>query len=187
MKKLFIPLFFATAVLFTACDSNTNSDADNINDSIQEQNRETATIDNPDQKFAEKAALGSMMEIEASKIALSQATNPDVKAFAQQIIDDHTKVGNELSSIASTKNMTLPSMLSESHQKDLNDLREKTGVDFDKKYVSMMVDDHKDDVDHFQDAIDKLDDGDLKTFAINTLPTLQKHRMTIEEIHNKIK
>lgn len=187
MKKLLIPVLFATAVLFASCDNSAGTDADNINDSIEEQNRETATIDNPDQKFAEKAALGSMMEVEASKIALSQATHADVKAFAQQIIDDHTKVGQDLNSIASSKNMVLPTMLSESQQKDLNDLREKTGADFDKEYVSMMVDDHKDDVDNFQDAIDNLDDGDLKTFAINTLPTLQKHRMTIEDIHNKIK
>ena len=187
MKKLFIPLLFATTVLFTACDSNTNSDADNINDSIKKENRETATVDNPDQKFAEKAALGSMMEVEAGKIALSQATRPDVKAFAQKMIDDHTKAGQELNRVASAKNMMLPTMLSESQQKDLNDLREKKGDDFDKAYVSMMVDDHKDDVDDFQDAVDKLDDGDLKTFAINTLPTLQKHKMAIEEIHNKIK
>lgn len=187
MKKLFFPLLFATTVLFTACDSNTNSDADNINDSIKEENRETATIDNPDQKFAEKAALGSMMEVEAGKIAVEKATNADVKAFAQQMIDDHSKVGDQLKGIAATKNMTLPTMLSESQQKDLNDLREQTGADFDKKYVSMMVDDHKDDVDDFQDAADKLDDGDLKTFAINTLPTLQKHKMAIEEIHNKMK
>ena len=187
MKKLFFPLLFATTVLFTACDNNTTTDADNINDSIKEENRETATIDNRDQKFAEKAALGSMMEVEASKVALSQATNADVKAFAQQMIDDHTKAGQELNSIASSKNMTLPTMLNESQQKDLNDLREKTGADFDKKYVSMMVDDHKDDVDNFQDAVDNLDDGDLKTFAINTLPTLQKHKTKIEEINDRIK
>ena len=63
----------------------------------------------------------------------------------------------------------------------------KTEDDFDKKNVSMMVEDHKDDVEDFQDAADKLDDGDIKTFAINTLPTLQKHKMAIEEIHNKMK
>ena len=187
MKKLLIPMLFATAVLFTACDNNAGTDADNINDSISDRNEEVATIDNSAQEFAEEAAMGSMMEIEASKIALSQATNADVKAFAQQIIDDHTKVSQELKRIASTKNMILPTMLSDAHQKDLNDLREKTGNDFDKKYVSMMVNDHKDDVDDFRDASDKLDDADLKTFAINTLPTLQKHLDTIQQIEEKIK
>ena len=187
MKKLFIPVLFATAVLFTSCDNSAGSDADNINDSISERNEETATIDNSAQEFAEEAALGNMMEIEASKIALSQASHPDVKAFAQQIIDDHTKVAEDLNRIASTKNMMLPTMLSESQQKDLNDLREKTGNDFDKKYVSRMVNDHKDDVDDFRDAADNLNDADLKTFAVNTLPILQKHLASIQEIENKLK
>ncbi len=187
MKKLLIPVLFATAVLFASCDNSAGTDADNINDSISEQNEETATIDNSAQDFAEKAAMGNMMEIEASKIALSQASHADVKTFAQTVIDDHSKVAEDLNRIASTKNMMLPTMLSEGQQKDLNDLREKTGNDFDKMYVSMMVDDHKDDVDAFQNAVDNLDDADLKTFAINTLPTLQKHRATIEDIHNKIK
>src|SRR5690606_10689209 len=128
-----------------------------------------------------------MMEVEAGKIALSQATSADVKAFAQEMVDDHTKLGQDLNQIASTKNMILPTILSESQQKDLNDLREKTGVDFDKEYVKMMVDDHKEDVDDFKDASEKLDDSDLKTFAINALPILQKHLMNIEEIHNKMK
>lgn len=187
MKKLFIPLIFATAVLFTSCDNSANSDADNINDSLSEQNEQTATVDNTAQDFAEKAALGSMMEVEAGKIAVSNATNADVKTFAQKMIDDHTKIGEDLKRVASTKNMMLPTMLSESQQNDLDDLREKTGNDFDKKYVNMMVSDHKDDVDDFQNAVDNMDDTDMKNFAINTLPTLQKHLASIQEIDNKMK
>lgn len=187
MKKLAIPVLFAATMLFAACDNSANSDADNINDSISDLNKETATVDNTAQNFAEKAAMGGMLEVEAGKIAVEKATDPDVKAFGQRMIDDHSKANDELKSIASIKNMTLPTMLSDSQQKDLNDLREKTGNDFDKHYVNMMVDDHKDDVDDFQNAVDNLDDMDLKNFAINTLPTLQKHLVSIQEIQNRMK
>ena len=187
MKKLAIPVLFAATVLFTACNNSTNSDADHMNDSISKQNKETATVDNTDKNFVEKAALGGMMEVEAGKIAVEKATNPDVKAFGQKMIDDHSKVNETLKTLAGSKNMTLPAMMSESQQKDLNDLREKSGADFDKAYVKMMVNDHKDDVDDFQKAVDKLNDGDLKNFAINTLPTLQKHLASIQEIETKMK
>lgn len=187
MKKLAIPVLFAATLLFSACDNSSSSNADNINDSLSKQNKETAIVDNTDQNFVEKAALGSMMEVEAGKIAVEKASNAEVKAFGQRMIDDHSKVGDELKSIASKKNMTLPTLLTESQQKDLNDLREKTGSDFDKHYVKMMVDDHKDDVGDFQKAVDKLDDMDLKNFAINTLPTLQKHLISIQEIEKKMK
>ncbi len=188
MKKLAIPVLFVATMFFTACDNNSaNKDADNMNDSISEQNKETATVDNTDQDFAEKAALGGMMEVEAGKIAVEKATNAEVKAFGQKMIDDHSKINEALKTLASSKNMILPSMMSESQQKDLNDLREKTPNDFDKAYVKMMVDDHKDDVDEFQKAVDKLHDMDLKNFAINTLPTLQKHLASIQEIESKMK
>ncbi|MEO6681875.1 MAG: DUF4142 domain-containing protein [Ginsengibacter sp.] len=187
MKKLAIPVLFAITILFAACDNSANSDADNINDSITDQNRETASLDNSAQKFAEKAAMGSMMEIEAGKIAAEKATNPDVKALAQKMVDDHSKISDDLKAVAASKNMVLPTMLSESQQKDLNDLREKTGNEFDKAFVNMMVDDHKDDVDAFQDAADKLDDPDIKNFAINTLPILQKHLASVQEIEKRIK
>lgn len=187
MKKLAIPVFFASTMLFMACNNNANTHADTMNDSISHQNEKTATIDNSDQNFAEKAALGGIMEVEAGKIAVEKATNPDVKAFGQKMIDDHSKINETLKSLANTKNMTLPTMMSESQQKDLKDLREKTGSDFDKSYVKMMVDDHKDDVDEFQKEVDKLKDMDLKNFAINTLPTLQTHLASIQQIKDKIK
>ena len=187
MKKLAIPVIFAVTILFTACNNNANSDADEKNDSISEQNKKTATVDNTAQDFAEKAAMGGMMEVEAGKIAVEKATAPDVKAFGQRMIDDHSKINETLKTLAGTKNMTLPTMLSESQQKDLNDLRDKKPSDFDKAYVKMMVDDHKNDVDEFQKAVDKLNDMDLKNFAINTLPTLQKHLASIQEIQSNMK
>ncbi len=49
----------------------------------------------------------------------------------------------------------------------------------------MMVDDHKKDVDAFKEASDKLNDNDIKSFATNTLPTLQKHLNAIQNIKCK--
>jgi putative membrane protein len=187
MKKLAISVFFAS-ILFLACNNpNANKHADSMNDSISNQNEKTATIENLDQHFAEKAAMGGIMEVEAGKIAVEKATNPDVKAFGQKMIDDHSKINESLKDLAVKKNMILPTMMSESQQKDLNDLRKKTGSDFDKQYVKMMVNDHKDDVDEFQKEVDKLNDMDLKNFAINTLPTLQTHLASIKQIEEKIK
>ena len=178
-------------MLFTACNSNTDHDAQNdslpATDSMTAMRTDNSKVENDAEKFAQKAAMGGLMEVELGKIAAQKATDPEVKQFAQQMVDDHSKANDELKNIAGTKNIMLPSALDDSHQKDLNDLNEKTGNDFDKEYVKMMVDDHKDDVDEFQKAAEKLDDAELKNFAINTLPTLQKHLASIEKIHDRIK
>jgi putative membrane protein len=50
----------------------------------------------------------------------------------------------------------------------------------------MMVKDHKDDIDAFKKAQDKISDNDYKTFISNALPTLQKHLDAIEAIDKKM-
>ena len=48
-----------------------------------------------------------------------------------------------------------------------------------------MLDDHKDAVDAFEKGSKNLQDGDLKSFATQTLPTIQMHRDSIKAIAGK--
>src|SRR5690606_40661561 len=90
-------------------------------------------------------------------------------------IQDHTKSNEELKSIASSKNITLPTAPGENHQEKIADLNSLTGADFDKEYMGMMVDDHQKAVDLFEDAAENNEDPELKAFAAKNLPALRKH------------
>ena len=68
-----------------------------------------------------------------------------------------------------------------------SDLSKKTGKDFDKAYVSSMIDDHKNDIKSFEKAIKFLRDSDLKAFAVKTLPVLKKHLDSINAIKASMK
>jgi putative membrane protein len=61
------------------------------------------------------------------------------------MVDDHTKIDDQMKDLASKKNVDLPASVSDDQQKDINKLNKETGKKFDKDYVSMMVKDHKDD------------------------------------------
>ena len=89
-------------------------------------------------------ALMNLTEIELSRIALNKATGPDVKVFAQKIIEDHTAAGDKLKSAISGSRATgrLSSMTSLRGAAD--DLAKKQGADFDLDYVKAMVDGHQD-------------------------------------------
>ena len=91
------------------------------------------------------------------------------------MINDHTEAGDKLKHIASQKNIILPGILDQEEQKHVDDLQKKSGSDFDKMYMDMMLDDHKDDIKEFQKAGNNCKDADLKNFAITTLPVLEKH------------
>jgi putative membrane protein len=144
----------------------------------------TITTDSPDD-FMKAASQGGLAEVEMGKLAAAKATDPEVKKFAQMMIDDHTKANTELKAVAAKKSVTLPADLG-THQSDLDDLKGKSGADFDKTYVKLMLNDHKEDVEEFESQAAKSADPDVKAFAAKTLPTLKKHLESIQTISDRI-
>src|SRR6185295_10843016 len=72
------------------------------------QSAPASALSSDDRKFITEVAHGGMMEVQLSRTAVDKATNPDVKQFAQRMIDDHSKANAELSQLASQKGITLP-------------------------------------------------------------------------------
>ena len=73
------------------------------------------------------------------------------------------------------------------HQKDLDRLGKLSGAEFDKAYMSHMVDDHKKDVSAFKKESTGGKDADLKGFASKTLPTLQEHLQLAQTTNDAVK
>ena len=139
-----------------------------------------------DMKFAEKAAMSGMAEVKLGQLALEKASSPEVKQFAQKMIDDHGKANDELKSLAQSKQMELPTDLGK-HQKDYDKLAAMSGSDFDRAYVDCMVKDHKEDVSLFEKQANKGEDAELKAFAARTLPTLQMHLQHAQDLQKAMK
>lgn len=195
MKKL-IYLFAVSAGVFalSSCNSGTK-DAKETADSLNKVKDTTSNVmatggiavESSDAEFATKAAIGGMAEVEFAKIALNKTSNAQIKDFANMMVTDHGKANEELMAIAKMKNITLPGMLDEDHQKKLNDLNQKTGADFDKAYANEMVDGHKSTLDLMNNEAKDGKDADLKSFAGKTAPIVQSHLDMIKKIHDSLK
>jgi putative membrane protein len=146
----------------------------------------TSKMSAADSKFIKEAAVGGMEEVSLGQLAAQKATDPDVKNFGQKMVDDHSKANDQLKQLASQKGVTVASALPASKQKEVDQLSKLSGAAFDKKYVSMMVQDHKKDVAEFKKESTKAKDSDLKSWASTTLPTLQDHLKMIEDISAKM-
>ena len=77
--------------------------------------------------------------------------------------------------IAAGKNLVLPAIMSDKDQKMVDNMRNKSGSDFDKSYINMMINDHVEDIANFKKEASGGKDADISSFATRTLPTLQKH------------
>lgn len=158
------------------------SDAGNVMSDAGSMLSDAVNPDTP-QDFVTKAGIANMFEIEEAQVAVKAAKNPDVKAFAQKMITDHTKAGTEFKAVvAKISGVTAPTALDDAHQSKLDDLKKKTGDDFDQDYVSDQKDAHNEAVSLFKNYADNGTDPDLKAFAAKTLPTLQAHKDMIDKM-----
>ena len=195
MKKLSsIMMIVLAALAFQACNNGAKASkeaADSANMTKDTSTNAAASggiaADSDDAKFVTTAASDGMAEVNAGKMAQEKAKNSRVKAFAAMMVTDHSKAGDELASIAKTKNITLPTGPDADQQKMAADLSAKSGKDFDKAYVDGMVDGHEKAVKLFTDASQNCKDADLKAFATKTLPTLKMHLDSIKAIKASMK
>ena len=125
--------------------------------------------------FAADVARGNMAEIALSRLALDHSQNDSVKQFAQKMIDDHTAAEAELQTIATSKNLTLPTTMDSKHQSAVDKLGARSATDFDREYMKTMVNDHEKMVGILQKEANSGTDTELKAFAAKTLPTVQSH------------
>jgi putative membrane protein len=144
-------------------------------------------VSDKDAEFAKEAAIGGLLEVRLGQLAREKGSSPEVKNLGEMMVLDHSKANDELKSLAAKKNITLPADLDEKAQKNYNDLSKKQGEEFDKAYTKCMVKDHKKDIKLFKKQAGKGDDQELKTWASNTLPTLEHHKEMSKQACKKAK
>jgi putative membrane protein len=139
------------------------------------------------ERFVQIVSAAGLAEVGLGKLASEQASMDDVRKFARQMVDDHTKAAKQLASIAEGKQLPMAKEMDAKH-KDLEQrLSRLSGPSFDRDYVMAMVKDHEEAVALFDRYSRDGDDRDLKSFATQTLPTLKEHLSLIQEIAAKIR
>jgi putative membrane protein len=135
------------------------------------------------QDFVKRAAQANLAEIKVSQLAEQKAQSPEVKQFAQKMIEDHTKASADLAALAKTKNLKVPDDTDMMHKASMKMLQAKSGDSFDSAYMEQMNKDHQKVIDLFQSAsaapkVDK----ELQAFASKMLPKLEQHHQLVAQV-----
>jgi putative membrane protein len=139
-----------------------------------------------DAAFMAKAGGDGMAEVEVGRLAVDKATSADVKAFAQMMVDDHSKANAELTSLASQKSVTLPAEPPPAAKAAKDHLSSLSGAAFDKAYMDHMVKDHEKAVALFSKEASGGKDAETRDWAAKTLPTLQQHLAKAREVAGSV-
>ena len=135
--------------------------------------------------FVHNASIANEFEIESSQLALEKSQNNDVKDFAQRMVDDHTDTGDRMKeALSSSGSKAKPTdMLDNKHQRLMNKLESASDDNFDRQYISIQTDAHKEAVNLFSNYAKNGKDASLKNFASETLPTLKEHLQHVRQLN----
>jgi putative membrane protein len=139
-----------------------------------------------DKSFAKEAALGGMAEVELGKLAQQNAQNDDVKQFGARMVQDHSDANQQLMTVLTAKDFSVPQQLDEKHRRTMDKLSKMRGAEFDRAYMREMVEDHDTDVKKFRQQATHGNDTDLKGFAQKTLPVLEQHQKMAHDISKSL-
>jgi len=211
-KIMFVSLAAASVMLLSACNQNQTSsntpDTNNPDATPQTAQNEpqpgsknetvsaakdavaggigtlNAELTSSTKGFVENAALSDMYEVQAGQIAAMRAHMPELKKFAQQMVDAHTQTTNELKGLLmkNVPNYAPPAELDSRHQGLLDDLKGAKDEDFDGRYIAQQINAHNEALILMRGYGKDGDSADIKSFAAAIEPKVQMHLDMINDI-----
>ena len=135
-----------------------------------------SALNKTDQKIVMDMARANMAEIEAGKIAVAKSQNAEVKAYAQRMIDDHTKALADVTTLAQDKGVTLPTEVDAKHKAMAAKLNKLDGDAFDREYMKQAgVADHTKVHAMLKKDSARAKDPDVKALASKMMPAVEEH------------
>jgi putative membrane protein len=155
---------FITALALSAALGATASFAQN-----------TQKMDNGDASALKQLAQANLSEIAAGKTAQSKAQSAEVKSFGQKMVSDHSKMLEDLRTLAKKKGVALPQDADMKDMAQMKLMERKSGAEFDKAYMEHMVKDHEKDVKDTQDIAAKAKDPEFKAAVQQANSKIKEH------------
>ncbi len=137
-----------------------------------------------DRRFVTKAAEDGQDEVQLAQLASQKASNPDVRNYAQQLVEQHQQVNSELMSIANQRNLKLDK--DESNSRAYKRLNKASPQDFDREFVAHMIDEHEKDIKLFQKAASDAKDSQVREFASKHVADLQQHLQMAQHLQQSV-
>jgi putative membrane protein len=128
-----------------------------------------------DKDFARQVSASGMAAVNLSELAVRFADSPAVRQFAQRMIADHRRAGQEITQMANRRSIKLPATMDDEHQKLFHKLQKLSGAEFDRTYLEAIVKDHEKEVKLFEKESKDGDDEAMKKWAGQLTPIFKRH------------
>ena len=139
-----------------------------------------------DRTFVMTADEGNSTEIAASQMALKKSKNSEIRTYAQQMIDDHTKLRTDMAPFASQMGVTTPQPLNAAHQAEAKRMAALSGKQFEMEYIKAMDVDHHKTLGLFQNEESTTSNQELKTAVQQGEQVVKQHTDMADQMAQKM-
>jgi putative membrane protein len=127
-------------------------------------------------EFVQAAASSDQFEILAAEAALTQSTNPEVRAFAARMLQDHQQLDKAVRDAATRSGLRPPEMAMSADQAQLlGALQSVSGKEFDTLYFKQQTLAHRSALAVEQMYAKSGDDPNLQQLATSAVPLISSH------------
>ena len=135
-----------------------------------------------DKMFVRKALQGGLTEVQLGQLTLQKSDNSQVKEFAQRMVDDHTKLGEQMKPIAQQLGVGVPDQPSKKDRQLIAKMQALSGSAYDQAYIKDMVKDHKQDLSEFQTEASSGQDQTVKDAATQGSKVIAEHLQMAQQL-----
>ncbi|HEY0179447.1 MAG TPA: DUF4142 domain-containing protein [Dokdonella sp.] len=139
-----------------------------------------------DRLFVQQAAIGGKAEVELGELAARDASDEEIKSFAQRMVAEHGEANRRLAGVAGGARVPVPDALDADHRVMADDLRKRRGADFDVTYVRGQISGHQRTAQLLEWEIGAGQDPALKEYAKQTLPTVLDHLEHAQRLQQRL-
>jgi putative membrane protein len=139
-----------------------------------------SAADRASSAFLIKAIEGNFAEVQMGELAQKNGQSAEVKSFGEMLRTDHSAANEKAMAAAKELGVKAPDAPSAAQKRAYDKMAKMTGAAFDKAFAQDMVADHKKDIAEYQTEAKKSDAAGQ--YAMNALPTLQKHLETAQSL-----
>ena len=135
-----------------------------------------------DKIFLKKAMQGNIAQVQLGELTLKKSNSDQVKQFARKMIDDHTKLNEQMRPVAQDLGVEIPTEVSKKDKSLMSKMQDLSGAAYDQAYIKDMVKDHKQDLSEFRMEASNAHDPGVKDAATQGSKTIAEHLQMAQQL-----
>lgn len=182
---------FPIVTLIISCDNSSveTGEKDTVSQSgqnIRDQEREKSSRARAEE-LIRRSGERNQLHITAGNMAIEKAQNQSVREFSHRMVRDHSIANEELKSLAAKRSVNIPDTLAGRRRQIMEELDAAKGLAFDKAYLNVVIETHREDIRKFTDFLKDIDDKAVRQWGATMVKQMEEHLEMALETQKELK